>query len=113
VAGAGIIAVLVMLLLLSVDAAHLLAAAARAETAADAAALGAAQELAFSTGSTPEAQAQRFAAANGAELVSCACAQGSTEAVVTVRVVAGGMLALPDGRVIERTARGVVDLPTG
>ena len=112
VVGAGILAVLLMLLLLSVDAAHLLAAAARAETAADAAALGAAQELALPSSSTPEAEAGRFAAANGGELVSCVCAAGSTEVVVTVRVVAGGMLVLGDGRALERQARAVVDLPT-
>jgi hypothetical protein len=56
---------------------------ARADTAADAAALAAADELALGRSSAEAARAARMvAAANGAALVSCACA--GTSAQVTV-----------------------------
>jgi secretion/DNA translocation related TadE-like protein len=109
VAAAGI-ALVLALVLLTVDAARLLATAARAGTAADAAALAAAQELAFPAGEEPEAVAARFAAANGAELVSCDCPSGGSEAVVQVRVVATGLFLLPEGRSITASARAVVEL---
>src|SRR5690349_20274933 len=50
---------------------------ARAQAAADAAALAAARELAIPTGITPTEAAADYAGRNGAVLVSCTCAAGS------------------------------------
>ena len=56
---------------------------ARADTAADAAALAAADSLALGRGSADAADAARVtAASNGAHLVSCTCAGTSAEVVV-------------------------------
>jgi secretion/DNA translocation related TadE-like protein len=93
------------------DVGRALLARARADAAADAAALAAAQELALPTGADPVSFAAAYAAANDADLVSCACEPGTTEAVVRVAVDVGGfLLPLPDRRVVA-VARAVVDLP--
>lgn len=60
-------------------------ARAKAQTAADAAALAAAAEL-IAPGGRPHEQAARFASANGARLVSCECAHASGYAKVEVNV---------------------------
>jgi secretion/DNA translocation related TadE-like protein len=93
------------------DVARALVARAHAERAADLAALAAAQELALPTGEDPASFAVAYAAANDARLVSCSCAAGSQEAVVSVAVDVGGfLLPLPDREVVA-TARAVVDVP--
>lgn len=71
---------------------------AQAQTAADAAALAAVAESAPGGSGQPEAQARRFAAANGARLVECLCTPGSS--AMQVRVAVGDAAA---------TARAVFD----
>jgi secretion/DNA translocation related TadE-like protein len=93
------------------DVGRALIARSRAEAAADVAALAAAQELAFPSGADPSGVAADFADRNGATLMSCACAPGTSEATVHVAVpVAGFLLPLPDRDVVA-AARAVVDVP--
>jgi secretion/DNA translocation related TadE-like protein len=93
------------------DVGRALIARSRAEAAADLAALAAAQELAFPSGIDPAGFAADYAERNGARLVSCSCAQGTSEAVVRVAVrVRGFLMPLADRDVIG-IARAVVDLP--
>jgi secretion/DNA translocation related TadE-like protein len=93
------------------DVGRALIARSRAEAVADLAALAAAQELAFPSGTDPADLAAGFAIRNGARLVSCSCAEGSSEAIVRVAVqVRGFLLPLADREVIG-IARAVVDLP--
>lgn len=93
------------------DVGRALIARSHAEAAADLAALAAAQELAFPSGTEPGERAAEYADRNGARLLSCSCAEGSSEAVVRVAVpVAGFLLPLADRDVIG-IARAVVDLP--
>ena len=88
-----------------------LIARSRAEAVADLAALAAAQELAFPSGSDPASFAADLAIRNRAHLVSCSCAEGASEAIVRVAVpVRGFLLPLADRDVIG-VARAVVDLP--
>ncbi len=94
------------------DVGRALIARSRAEAVADLSALAAAQELALPSGLEPAAIAADYATRNGAELVSCDCAEGTREAVVRVSVrVEGSLLPLPDRDVVA-TARAVVDLPS-
>ena len=110
-----VVALMAVALVLSMGAADLarvLTGAARAQTAADAAALAAAQELALgSPGSAPGDLAAEYAGRNGAVLTSCSCDAGGTEAIVTVRVLVGALLLAPDDRVMTARARAVVDVP--
>jgi secretion/DNA translocation related TadE-like protein len=81
---------------------------ARAQAAADAAALAAAQELVLPSGRGPMDAATEYAARNGARLISCRCPEGATEAVVVV----GLEISLPGlgiTRTVRATARAVVD----
>jgi hypothetical protein len=80
---------------------------ARAQAAADAAALAAARELAIPTGITPTEAAADYAGRNGAVLVSCTCAAGSLEAVVTVQVTVDLVFVGVD-RTLQASARAVV-----
>ena len=93
------------------DVGSVLATRAHARAAADAAALAAAQELAFPTGATPAAQAALLARRNGTELIDCVCPAGSFEAVVTVRATGADLLLVPGGVTLDVRARAVVDLP--
>jgi secretion/DNA translocation related TadE-like protein len=93
------------------DVGRALIARSRAEAAADLAALAAAQELAFPSGIDPEAFAADYAVRNGARLVSCSCAEGTSEAVVRVAVPARGFLLPIADRDVIGIARAVVDLP--
>lgn len=68
------------------DTAVLLLARSRAQLAADAAALAAASELVPGSLGDPQLEAERFASANGAVLVTCDCPRGAREAVVSVRL---------------------------
>jgi len=84
-----------------------LVARARADTAADAAALAAADALATGRGRLDAvAAARERAAANGARLVSCRCADGAAE--VTVEVGGGAI-----GRPVRSQARAEVGAGCG
>jgi secretion/DNA translocation related TadE-like protein len=107
-----LMAVALVLAMGAADLARVLTGAARAQTAADAAALAAAQELATgSSGSAPGDLAVEYAGRNGAVLTSCSCDAGGTEAVVTVTMQVGALLLAPDDRVVTARARAVVDVP--
>ena len=88
---------------MALDVGLLVVARARAQTAADLAALAALTPA--NAGQGPGA-AGAVAAANGAELVACSC--GPTEAVVTVRTRVG---MLPAGMALTMTARARAVLP--
>ncbi|MGZ8606366.1 MAG: pilus assembly protein TadG-related protein [Actinomycetota bacterium] len=108
---AAILAAVVVLSLGATDLARVLTAAARAQTAADAAALAAAQELALPGDLNPVDVAREYADRNDAALLECACAVETFEAVVTVRAPVGPLLLFTDDRAVETSARAVVDLP--
>jgi secretion/DNA translocation related TadE-like protein len=111
---AAVLMMVVVMALATSDVARALDAAARAQSAADAAALAAAQQiLEPSSGETPADVAARYAERNGAALVECDCAEGATEAVATVRVEIAGLLLLRSGRSATATARAVIDLSGG
>lgn len=90
--GSAAVAVVAMIALLGVlvmglgDLGAFLIARARAQTAADSAALAAAAQLLPGTGQPPMSEAARFARANGAQLTSCSCSVGTARAEVTVSV---------------------------
>ena len=109
VVAAGMLVVLFVLVLGSADVAKTLAAVARAQTAADAAALAAAQEQVAPTGPDPEAMAREYAASNGGTLVECRCPPDGTEAVVGVQAEVGGLLFLAGADRVTATARAIVD----
>jgi secretion/DNA translocation related TadE-like protein len=102
------IAVLASLTMGCADLARALVAVGRADSAADAAALAAAQELALPTGVTPASVAADYAQRNGATLVECSCEPGASEAVVAVQVEVGPMLIVPGDRTVTARARAVV-----
>jgi secretion/DNA translocation related TadE-like protein len=108
---AALIAALLVLALGAADLARVLTVAARAQTAADAAALAAAQELALPAEADPADVAREYAARNAADLVECTCSPETLEAVVTVRAAVGPLLLFGDDRAVEARARAVVDLP--
>lgn len=105
-----IIAAATILALGAADLARVLVAASRAQTAADASALAAAQELAIPSGRDPAEVAAEYALRNGGELLGCSCARGTFEAVVQVGVDTGSLLLLGEHRVVRADARAVVDL---
>ena len=95
------------------DVARVLVASARAQTAADAAALAAAQELALPSGQDPAAVAADYAGRNGAAMVDCSCPLGASEATVKVMVEVGALLLVGGDRAASARARAVVDLSSG
>jgi len=105
------IAVLAALTMGCADLTRALVAVGRADTAADAAALAAAQELAAPSGSVPSSVAADYAERNGATLVECSCEPGSSEAVVAVEVRVGPMLLVSGDRSVTGRARAVVAFP--
>jgi secretion/DNA translocation related TadE-like protein len=111
------VAVVVVGIVLTMGAARLggaLVGRARAETAADAAALAAADALALGHGSNQaESDARATAARNDARLVSCACAGTRAEVVVEVDVSGLGVLGgVARGRArAEVTPECVVRVP--
>ncbi len=108
VVAAGILVVAGVLCLASVDLLRAVQAQSRGQAAADAAALAAAQELAIpSGGGTPAEAAAAYAAANGAELLSCTCEPGSSEALVEVRM-AVPLVFIGLDRTVTARARAVV-----
>jgi secretion/DNA translocation related TadE-like protein len=107
-------AVLVILLICTIgvtDLSRALRVRAQTRTAADAAALAAAQELAMPTGQDPALIAASIAWRNGAMLRSCICAVGSYDAVVTVERDVSGLWLVPGMFALIVQARAVVDLP--
>jgi secretion/DNA translocation related TadE-like protein len=92
------------------DVGRVLIERSRAKLAADAAALAAAQDLALDQGD-PGADAATFASRNGAVLVSCECALGSLDALVTVDRTFDGLLLVPGSLDVHAVARAVVDVP--
>lgn len=94
------------------DLGRALVARSHARTAADAAALAAAQELAVPSGLDPAAVAAEYVGANDAVLVTCRCVAGTSEAIVEVTVEVGDLWLLPSTVVITQRARAVVDLPS-
>jgi secretion/DNA translocation related TadE-like protein len=109
---AAVLIVLVMTMGVA-DVGRVLLARSRARTAADAAALAAADELALPTGSDPAALAAEYASRNGATLTACVCDVGTFQADVAVTVQVGSLLLFPGAREAVARARAVVDLPSG
>ena len=85
-------AVMALVLVINVGAYFL--AASRAQDAADAAALAAAQvaDPHGRTPGSPRAAAAQVAAAAGGRLLDCDCRRGQTEVTVSVRMSVGGLL---------------------
>ena len=111
---AGVVAALLVASMGVVDVARVLRAAAGAQTAADAAALAAAQALAIDEEvPAPEDLAREYAARNRAVLETCVCERGTFVATVTVRVMIGGLFLVPGERRVVARARAQVDLPVG
>ncbi len=97
-----------VLALASVDLLRALEAKSRAQTAADAAALAAAQEMVATSGSDPSEVAGTYATRNGASLVDCRCSPGGAEAIVRVTVPIELVFVGPD-RTITGRARAVIE----
>ncbi len=102
---------IVVLTLGAADLGSALVAREQARSAADAAALAAAQELVLPTGRPPIDVARDFAEDNGAVLVACACEPGTAEAVVTVSVTTRPFLLVTGVRDVEASARAMVGVP--
>ena len=107
VVAAAVLLVTVVLALASVDVLRVLSAKDRAQTAADAAALAAAQELMMPSQRSPAQVAATYATDNGATLVACRCDFGSTDAVVTVERTVS-LPFLGERRTVRATARAVL-----
>jgi secretion/DNA translocation related TadE-like protein len=108
---AGALVVVLVCTLGVADLARALRARAQTRTAADAAALAAAQELAVPGEEDPTVAAHAIAERNGATLVACECAAGTYDAVVTVTRDLDGLWILRGTLVLTAKARAVVDLP--
>ncbi|HEV3474617.1 MAG TPA: Rv3654c family TadE-like protein [Actinomycetota bacterium] len=107
-ASLGLIAVVVTL---TVGLASAAVGRAKAQSAADGAALAVAQELIVPSGQPLPDIAKEYAERNGARLVACRCEAAASDAVVTVEVpVELGFLG---SRVVTASARAVVDEPGG
>ncbi len=107
----GILVVVMVLGLGAADVARVLLAASRAQTAADAAALAAAQSLAVPSDTDPTVAAGDLAVLNGGALRSCTCEAGTFEARVEVETTVGRLFLSADDLVVTARARAVVDLP--
>lgn len=94
------------------DISRAIAARGRAQAAADAAALAAAQELVISSGRPPQEVAAEYAARGGARLESCRCDPAADEVVVSVALDVHLPL-LGQDRTVRARARAVVEAPTG
>jgi secretion/DNA translocation related TadE-like protein len=108
-------AIVLLALVLSMgvaDVARVLVARSHARTAADAAALAAAQELAMPSGAEPADVAAAYAARNDAVLSDCVCAAGTSDATVMVSIIVDGFLLVTGDRTVTARARAIVDLPS-
>jgi secretion/DNA translocation related TadE-like protein len=109
---AAVIAALLVLTMGAADVARVFVAASKAQTAADAAALAAAQALAISQEDpTPSDLAREFAERNGAVLDACECEPGTFVATVSVRVGVRDLFLVAGDRAVVARARAEVDLP--
>jgi secretion/DNA translocation related TadE-like protein len=103
---------MMLLALAAADLGSMLVSRARAQTAADAAALAAVVQQApvLDQGEEPEMAARDAAERNGATLISCECVVGTTEATVSVETVPR-LVFLEGwfGRRVRATARAEVD----
>lgn len=108
VVAAAVMALVAVLTMGVADVGKALVARERAQSAADAAALAAAQELVMPTGRAPAEVAAEYAARNGATLASCTCAMGSSEAVVETHVTLGLLLLVPGAHEAVAVARATV-----
>jgi hypothetical protein len=97
-----------ILSVLSADLARVAKARVRAQTAADAAALAAAQELLVPTAMSPAEAAADYASQHGASVAECRCERGSEEARVRVELVIS-LPFLEGDRTISAEARAVVE----
>jgi Flp pilus assembly protein TadG len=97
-----------VLALATVDLLRALEAKAQAQTAADAAALAAAQEIVLSSSESPAGAAADYARLNGATLLECSCAAGGKEAIVRVEVPVRLVFVGPD-RTVTGRARAVIE----
>jgi secretion/DNA translocation related TadE-like protein len=111
VVAAAIVLLALVLSLGVADVARVLIARSHARTAADAAALAAAQELALPSGADPAAVAGVYAELNDAILTDCVCAPGTFDATVAVSIVVEGFLLVTGARTVTARARAVVDMP--
>ena len=93
------------------DVSRVIIARSHARTAADAAALAAAQELAIPTGADPADVAAAYAERNDAILTDCICTAGTSDATVTVSIVVDGFLLVTGSRTVTARARAVVEMP--
>ena len=107
VVAAAMMVIVAALVLGATDVWRVLEVKSRAQTAADAAALAAAQSLALPDGVAPVEAATAFAAANGAELLSCSCDSGQAEASVEVTVDVGELLLIPGAHSVTARAKAV------
>jgi secretion/DNA translocation related TadE-like protein len=105
---AALLLITLVLVLASVDVLRVLSAKDRAQLAADAAALAAAQELIVPSERSPADVAAVYATDNGAVLVSCRCEAGSSDAVVTVQRTVS-LPFLGETRTVRATARAVIE----
>lgn len=93
---------------LSADLARVATARTRAQTAADAAALAAAQELIAPSSLTPAEVAQEYAQRHSAEVIECRCRLGSDEVFVAVQAEVS-LPFLGGERLVPAQARAVVE----
>ncbi len=105
---AAVLALAAALALVSVDLLGALHTKARAQTAADAAALAAAQQMVLPSAVDPSRAAREFARRNGATLVACDCPAGGSEAVVEVTLPVP-MIFLAGMHTVRGRARAVVE----
>lgn len=109
VLGVAVVTLLIVIGLIDIGIFFLVRA--RAQTAADAAALAAASELIPGLGRDPQGQARRFAAANGARLVECRCLPGTSTAQVKVAAPADYFMFFdPAGAEVPARAKAGIDL---
>lgn len=94
------------------DLGRVLRARVEARTAADAASLAVAQELAFPSGLDPGTIAADYVVANGASILACDCAAGTFEATVEAAVTVNDLWLIPGSVVVSQRSRSVVDLPS-
>ena len=97
-----------ILTVLSADLSRVATARARAQTAADAAALAAAQELIVPSSRSPSDVADEYASLHGAQLAACRCNPGSNETSVAVEL----SVSVPffgGSRTVGAEARAVVE----
>jgi secretion/DNA translocation related TadE-like protein len=106
---AAVAALSLVMSLLVLDLWRAVIARARAQTAADAAALAAAGSMWSRDGPDPTAVASAYAERNGGTLEACECPEGGPEAVVTVRITFGVTTIPGAHRDVRATARAVVE----